>query len=506
MTTNLTLDDLLSEANWLELRESALTPTDVSELVTTEQTRREFVEGSRLLRLDRPGVAVMPHQLLVADVMNAGKEATGILLPRRSSKTTSILAVVLGRCRVREDYVAVMTLLTKASTTSARFRADVIAPITRRWPDKKERPIKVGLGKGDEHLEFPNGSFFAAYSPNPDSFRSGGFDLVLADESGEAEPEQGSDIQDAILPTLDSKPEGQVIYAGTAARYRKGNLLFDTLNDPDAARLIYAAPDTTSENELAAWEPTADAPEGHARELIELAHPGVAAGLTTIEKMEVRYRKLGPEAFAREYLSIFGTGSAGTAVLDLDAWKLAGDDDELPPVPDHFGFAFVTHPLERTACLAIAWRDEDDTAHLGVVRHQRGTGWITEEAYGVARRRKVGIAWDRGPLNASRREAENLERANPAPRLFPQDTNDVKVAASRLADDLKAGKVKHYNDPGLNAAVEQAVKRKIGVGHGWGFGPADTDADITPLEAASYALHSYDTQHKPQKAFSYVVT
>jgi hypothetical protein len=42
----------------------------------------------------------------------------------------------------------------------------------------------------------------------------------------------------------------------------------------------------------------------------------------------------------------------------------------------------------------------------------------------------------------------------------------------------------------MNAASLLVTKRKIG--NGWGFGRAAQEDDITPLEAASFALHVYD--------------
>jgi hypothetical protein len=98
------LNDLLDEGTWLAWRESALVPQLVTDLLTTDETRAEFVEGARLLRLDANGKHIKPQQLVIADVLNFGHKFNDILVPRRGTKTTSIEAVLVGRCALREDY------------------------------------------------------------------------------------------------------------------------------------------------------------------------------------------------------------------------------------------------------------------------------------------------------------------------------------------------------------------------------------------------------------------
>src|SRR6185503_10847389 len=95
-----------------------MVPLISTELITTDQSRAEFVEGARLLRLDKMiragdgGTGPTPIQLAIADMLNAGYFKNGVLEPRRTTKTTSVQAVLLGRCSIREDYVVGWTLAT----------------------------------------------------------------------------------------------------------------------------------------------------------------------------------------------------------------------------------------------------------------------------------------------------------------------------------------------------------------------------------------------------------
>jgi hypothetical protein len=486
-----TLDDLLHEATWLEWRESALSPSILTDLVSTEQSRAEFVEGARLLRLDRNGKHVLPHQLLVSDMLNAGHESNAALIPRRSTKTTSILAVVLGRCTVREDYQAAMSLTTTAAKTSERFDQDVMALIERSFPEPSDRPCRVYRGKGAERLEFPNGSRFSAKSPNGDAFRSGGYDFVLIDESGEATPEQGEDLNGAILSTFDTRPGAQIVYAGTAGRYRSGNLLWDALQDPDGGKIGYAFPEDATEDELAAWEPSDEFPFAKVRELVEASHPGVHAGLTPLETVRRRFHKLRIDAFTREYGSLFGDIGSGRGIINAQKWAEQRAEGA-PAVPDHFALAVAPAFNQSCASMVAAWRDESGRACGYVIDHRRGTTWISDGAASKARQHNVPIIYD-SASNTMRIEVEALQRMTPRPRLEPQTTNNVTAAAALLVREINAGNARHWGQEPLNDAARVAVRRSVGPS-AWALGrpPKDADADLSAMEAWALALRHYD--------------
>jgi len=487
------LEDFHDEATWLEWRSRVVPALIETDMVTTAQTRAEFIEGARLLRLDQVRrydgrVGPTPVQLAIADVLNANRTLNGILEPRRTSKTTSIQAVALGRCALRDDYQVGWTLATTGQKAGERFRKDIVSPIERLYPEKP-RPLTINLSKGSEHLRWPNGSHFYVYSPQNEAFRGGAFDLAWVDEGGEADAILSEDLVGSILPTFDTREHGQLVVSGTAAKFRDGNMLWDTITDPTAAVYWHGVPQDIPEEHLTAWEPTEEFPHGRVRELVEQVHPGIG-WLTPLEAIERNYRKFTPLRFGLEYLGLFGDIGSTNSLIRPDKWADAGTRDPLPTPPEFFGLAVSAHVHQTSASVAVAWRDARGRAHAGLLRHQGGTTRLGEYLNTKWRDYEMPIAYD-PHQSAARVEIERLERARPKPKVIEFNTNDIKTAAALLVDEIHTGNFTHYRQAPLDEAARVSTKRMVGV-NGWAFGRMHDEDDPTPLEAVAMALKSYD--------------
>lgn len=496
-------DELQDEATWLEWRSLAMPPTISTELVTTEQSRREFLHGARLLMLDKRRrydgrvIGPTPIQLVITDVMNSPARRVAILEPRRTTKTTAIQATLLGRCSLREDYIVGWTLATTGQKAAEAFKKMVVSPIERLYPDPKTRPFKVNVSNGHEHVRWPEqGSWFNVYSPDGDGFRSGAYNVGWLDEAGEASQELGDDIKAGVLPTLDTSPDAQFIVSGTAAAFRGGNLLWDFLHEERAARLAHMAPEGLTAEELEAWEADDDHPFARVRELVELYHPGV--GWTTpLDAIESNFPDL-RKAFPAEYLGIFGVEGANTGLIPAPQWEAAALDTDWPSalpkgVPLAIGVA--VHPDRLHASLAVAWL-KDGLIYGGLGHHQHDVRGFGRKLLLTAKKLRVPVAFDTGPQSAATGvEVEGL-KADLAvrPRLRAMGTADVRKATTKLLKALEEGTFRHYRNPELDNASLVAVKRRLGDAGAFTFGrPKDQEgADITPLEALALAIHSLD--------------
>lgn len=499
-----TLADLQNEATWLERRALIPPPLFATEMVTTEQSRAEFLEGARLLRLDQlrnyqgETIGPTPIQLAVADTLAAGRKMNGINEPRRTGKTSGTQAVLMGRCSLREDYLVGWTLATTGAKAGERFKKDIAAPLARLYPDPKDRPFKIELSKGAEGLVWPSsGSYFNVYSPNGDGFRSNAFDTAWIDEGGEAEVELGEDLTAAIRPTLHTRADAQLIISGTAAKYRAGNLLWDALNDPRAAVLRHGVRDDIDLDELEEWTPTADFPRARVRELVIASHPGI--GWTTpLEAIEDDFKTPAMRrGFNAEILGIFGSEGSNVALIPAPLWTAAALPLQDAAKPDVSTLCLFVHPDGDWASLVQAWKGKDHRTHVGLLHHQAGVKGLGKKVLVHARNIGRPIIFDSASA-ATANLMRELAEARPAPAQRPMVANDVKRAAVKFTTMIREDGIRHYGQLEMDAAAGIAVRRAFGTGNGWAFGRPDPRKrpgdDITPIEAAALAVYALDAE------------
>lgn len=519
-----TLADLWSEANWLEWRSQIehLSPIRLDELVTTERSRGEFIQGSHLLRLDHReragdgGTGPSPMQLMVADLLAAGKFMNVIFEPRRSTKTTAVQAVMLGRCWTREDYTIGWTMFTTGFKAGQRFREDIVKHLEKLWPDKRTSPVAIGLSKGGEQLYFKDtGSLLLVGTPNGDMFRSGGFDMAFGDEAGEADIEQGEEVNRAVIPTMDTKPGAQFVLAGTGQKWRTGQLLWESLHDDDAAVAWHGIPETVDRAELVSWEPDLPHPKtgatgGRMREWIEKTHPGL--GFTTLTDAPKRsFDKFPLDDFLIEYGGQFGTeGAADVAIPPAHLQRAIRKQAFPESFPERVSVALKAHHLGLGGSLAIAWDYEEpgdlvsDALELtgeserkrkravAIWHYQQGTTNLHREVLARVRRRNVKLWYDK--RGYTEEVAGYIAKSIPKPVMEASTPADIPRSTVGFLKALEDDELVIFDYPELRAACEKAKRQKFGNYGTFRFGPPDADPefDTSPLEAAALALRFLD--------------
>lgn len=504
---------LRAEAAWVALRDSGIAPRDASAMLTTQQARDEFLVGAWLLNATtKTGMLgnITPQMLQAVDVLAAamsdGVLISAILMPRRSGKTTVILCVLLGRCYLNPVHFAGFTLLTTQKKAAERYRLDVYGPIFRRWPDAVERkafakgaPVKLVKSNGNERVEFANGSNLAVLSPEGDAIRSGAYDSLLLDEGGEATIDRWEDVIGAVIPSFDTRPEGQLILAGTAGDYQAGSVFWATLNDPSAGRLNFSLPDDSDPEELEAWEPDDEHPRARAKDLVLSMHPGIDT-LTTLDRIHGSYKFLGVKKFTREYFNIFGAEGSATALLSQPKWTDSRSAKTLAEtkLPAVLALAYAIDPDGRWCSLAAAWRGKGTRRHVALLHHQAGVQGFAKKVILTARKLKRPVIYDPGRATENV-EATAIGAARPRVKTRPLQRMEIPRAAVLLMKTLNSGDLVHYSGQDvLDTAAEIAVKRAFGGTGSWAFGRPDEknrpEDDVTSLEAASRALYLLDEQ------------
>lgn len=417
-----------------------------------------------------------------------------IQMPRRSTKSTSIWATIIGRAATRPGYRAVVTAQSGTVASAILLEhgelleANGYAGYKRKELDEAEGngTLRVLRNGGREKIEFANKSVILAVPPLASAVRSKAADDIVIDEAGEFEGNKGDEFMSGVLPLMDTRGElAQLIIAGTPGKIRIG-MFWELLElgrsgeDPDVGILDYSAADT-------------DDPED--RDVWRRVHPGPSAikadgsPLTSMRTLERRFKSMPLPQFAREYLCMWPS-DASTKAMDMEAWGKAERPRELALWPDKFAYAFDCAPDGSSAALCAAWRDEQGNAWVEVIDHRQGTDWLVNSVRDLAPTTPHPVAYDR--IGANMDAALRLQSLRPAVRSEGLHyVNGVVPAESGFVRELNAGRMRHYGQVSLTAALDGATWRVLEGARLWGR--KASSSDLCPAVAAAMALHHYDT-------------
>lgn len=492
-----------------EFRDSGVKPRHVSSFEGSRPGRAEFLAGARLLGFDTPGRELHPQQFVIADALNATGDdglalhtTTGVCVPRRATKTTSIWFVALGRIMTRSRY-KVLYVGQSGVKGRERFMTDVVDELEALYDlDDPSCPFKINRSMSAPSITWKaTGSSITIKPPKPANVRGDAYDLIIVDEAQELAALLSTQLIAAIKPTFDTRPGAQLVVAGTAGEARSG-LLWDTLEngrDGKAGIVEYAAdPDTPlfDRDKPEEIDGTTGDPE-----VWLSAHPGINT-LTTLAVVESNFEDFGTVEFAREYLGIWPLGGAN-ALISAVNWDLCRLDGALPAPPTSpqaaaaisFALTIAVDHAGRCATIAGAFRSPEGLIHVGIIDHRQGTAWIAKRAAQLSRQYRVPIIYDgRSATNGVVTEA--LNRMTPRPKLEPKTWADVSTGAAGLLALINDAGLRHYDQPELNDAVKHARKRNVKDGSDalrWSFGKVSSEDVITPVEAMSLAVHAVQT-------------
>lgn len=452
--------------------------------------------GARMLGLPLTPQGLNEVRLLSAlDAENGALYRTVVIqMPRRSTKSTSIWAAIIGRAASRPGYKAVMTAQSGTVASAIllehgeMLEANGYAGYKRKELDEAEGngTLRVLRNGGREKIEFANKSVILAVPPIASAVRSKAADDIVIDEAGEFEGSKGDEFMSGVLPLMDTRGEkAQLIVAGTPGKMRTG-MFWELLEngrggeDEDVGILDYSAADT-------------DDPED--REVWRRVHPGPSAikpdgsPLTSMRTLERRFKNMPLPQFAREYLCMWPS-DASVKALDMEMWGKLQRPQSLDLWPAKFAYAFDCAPDGSSAALVAAWRDESGDAWLEVIDHRQGTDWLIAKIKELAPTNPHPVAYDR--IGANMDAAMRLQSLRPQVRAEGLHfVNGVVPAESAFVRELNAGRLRHYGQVSLTAALDGATWRVLEGARLWGR--KASASDLTPAVAAALALHYYDT-------------
>ena len=430
------------------------------------------------------GMELLPQGELVAGVLEAHrpdgrplyKDIT-VQIPRRSTKTTTIQAVLLGRCSARKGYKVIQTA--QDGTRASMVFMDMVRTMEMVDPrEPKERDWKVFASTGREYIQWKNGSRWWVGPPKASTFRGLAADVLFFDEAGEYDLALTAELHAGALPVMDTRPHGQIIKAGTPGLSRDG-LFWTSLEAARDAPEKYGIVDYSATDSEVISEDDAGNPD-----LWHRVHPGLACGLTDLETIQQRWDTMDVPTFVREYLCVWPPDSNRSA-FDLDAWRASGVAALESPEGLPWALGYDVAIGASASALAAAWFDEDGHPHVQLLDHRSGAHWLPDELQKATGKHGVDVGYDNIGDNIAVAQAATRKPRFNTRHLKSLQLREVAAATAVVAASLDAGTFTHGEDAALDAAILNAVWREsngsrlLGRKHG---------KDISPIQACIHAL------------------
>jgi hypothetical protein len=432
--------------------------------------------------MERP---LMPWQQYVCDVAlevdDQGRFAYHLVVvtvPRQSGKSLTFGLVM--------DHRALIVPRGRVWFTQQSGKHAVDWLINEHWPLLAGFVPKVQLRRaaGSEHIKWvPSGGLIRPFPPTPDGLHSKVSDLVVVDEPWAFDLVRGQQLDQAIVPTMATRPNAQTWKVSTAGdasstwwlgTVELGRAAARTGRTSGVAYFEWSCPDRLDPVDPVSWP---------------LYHPAYGRTIGP-EAMTAALDQFGPDEFARAY----GNRWVSTLerVIPLQAWRAALDDHQALPAAGRVALGFDVAVDRSDAAIVAAWRDDTGVAHVEVADHRPGVGWL------VGRLEELVDRWQP--------RAVVYDAAGPA-----LDVADAAGRAGLTVDGLKAREyaaaclgllealiadppaLRYRNHPALDSAANDATRRALG--DAWAWGRRQSAGSLAALTAATVAVWGWD--HAP---------
>lgn len=218
-------------------------------------------------------------------------------------------------------------------------------------------------------------------------------------------------------------------------------------------------------------------PEVHRR-----GNPGYNIRLDPSFVVDTELEGMGPEEFDRERLGIWAK-LGGESVFPAGAWSRLADAKSTPGPT--LVFAVEVAGNRESASISLLSYRADELVHAEVIDNRLGTSWIG------SRLRELRDKWSPAAIVAI--AGGHVDSLIPAwkregVRVKLIKWADYVQACGVVFDWISQGKLRHLDDPVLNAAVEGVKQTFTRDNASWYWSRKNSDVDITALVALTVAV------------------
>lgn len=412
----------------------------------------------------------------------------GLAVPRQNGKNGVVEIVELFKIVVLGRKV-LHTAHEVKTARKAFLRLKGFFENERRWPELAALVQEIRQTNGQEAIVLTNGGSVEFVARSRGSGRGFTVDDLVLDEAQELTDEQ----LEALLPTISAAPSGdpQIVMLGTPPPPNADGAPF---------RRMRAAGVDGKDKRLSwhEWSPERAPNPLDSEALLACAagtNPALGGRLHR-SVVEDELAQMSFEGFMRERCGAWDSDSLG-GLIDYPVWLERAIPAAQAPAEGTiaFGVKFSTDG-ERVSC-GVALRPEDGPAHLesfGVsLLADGGTSALVAWLSVPERWRKASKIVVDGRAGSGDLKAQLVAAGVPARRIHVVTTDEAITAHAGMLRAIREGEVTHLAQPGLDAQVRVAGKRKIGNAGGWGWQAVTPDGDVTALDAVTLARHAVMT-------------
>jgi hypothetical protein len=349
----------------------------------------------------------------------------------------------------------------------------------------------ISRSHGDEGFVFKTGQRIRYRTRTKGGGRGFTADCLILDEAMYiAEFAHG-----ALLPTLSARSEitehgVQVWYTGSAvdqqdnedgvvfARIRERGMKGD---DPSLAYFEWSVEDRDEKDEAILPEQVPEEVLGDEKAWAQ-ANPALGIRISS-EHIGHEHRSMDIRTFAVERLGIGDwpiTDSALLTVIKMELWRSLFDADSTPLDP--VCFAYDVSPSRSSSAIGVAGQREDGLAHVEVIEHRAGTGWVVPRLVELVEKHDPSsiVCDEKSPAASLIDELEDKDI-----RVEPLNSSDHARACGVFYDLVENEGLRHLGTGELSAALKGAKQRPLG--DSWAWSRKNSKVDITPLVVVTLA-------------------
>lgn len=402
----------------------------------------------------------------------------GLVIPRQCGKSLVLEIVVLAAIYLSQLQVVYTAHL---MATSRRMRAR-IQNLIESTPALAREVKQIRVANEEQSIELKSGARIDFVARSASSARGWSGDIVIMDEAFAV----ADDHIGALMPIMFARQNWQLWYASSAGKPASHVLrrIRQRGMDRDPGLAYY---EWSVDEEIYKANPEAVAADP---EMLAVAIPALGIRIS-LHTLQLAQRSMDEVEYAREVLGVWDD-PRGAPLIDPLAW--ARLMDPLSQIRGSVVFALDVSPQLESGSIAVAGYRDDELVHVEItgrdqLDHRAGVDWILPRVIELNNDWDPA-AWVLDPSGPAGALLVDLREAGIEPQLVT-----ARELAQACGGMLKAAsappstsQLRHLGQLSLDGAVRAAKKRDIGDG-GWAWGRRASDQDISPLVAATLAVH-----------------